>query len=112
MDKHLYDRGLARCRQVLGDANVDRALANVDDFNRDCQGLATEYCWDEVWADETLAPRERSISPPVWSLRSARAASAQLRPNDCEASTTNWIPQSCHDDTATSLNSSARLYGG
>ena len=61
MDQHLYDRGLARRRQVLGDAYVDRALASVDDFNRDFQRLATEYCWGEVWGDETLAPRERSI---------------------------------------------------
>ena len=61
MDKHLYDRGLAKRRQVLGDAYVDRALANVDDFNRDFQRLATEYCWGEVWGDETLSPRERSI---------------------------------------------------
>jgi 4-carboxymuconolactone decarboxylase len=44
MDKHLYDLGLAKRRQVLGEAYVDRALANVDDFNRDFQRLATEYC--------------------------------------------------------------------
>ena len=61
MDKHLYDRGLAKRRQVLGDAYVDRALASVDDFNRDFQRLATEYCWGEAWGDETLSPRERSI---------------------------------------------------
>jgi 4-carboxymuconolactone decarboxylase len=40
---------------------VDRALANVDDFNRDFQRLATEYCWGEAWGDETLSARERSI---------------------------------------------------
>jgi 4-carboxymuconolactone decarboxylase len=61
VDKDLYDRGLARRRQVLGDAYVDRALANVDDFNRDFQRLVTEYCWGEAWGDETLSPRERSI---------------------------------------------------
>jgi 4-carboxymuconolactone decarboxylase len=61
VDKHLYDLGLAKRRQVLGDAYVDRALGNVDDFNRDFQRLATEYCWGEVWGDETLSPRERSI---------------------------------------------------
>jgi len=61
MDKHLYDRGLATRRQVLGNAYVDRALANLDDFNRDFQRLATEYCWGEVWGDETLSARERSI---------------------------------------------------
>jgi len=61
MDKARYDRGLAMRRQVLGDEYVDRALNNVDDFNRDFQRLLTEYCWGETWGDDTLKPRERSI---------------------------------------------------
>ncbi len=61
MDKERYDRGLAKRRQVLGEAYVDRALQGVDDFNRDFQRLLTEYCWGETWGDETLKPRERSI---------------------------------------------------
>jgi 4-carboxymuconolactone decarboxylase len=61
MDKILYDRGLAERRQVLGDSYVDRALANVNDFNREFQRLVTEYCWGEVWGEDTLSPRERSI---------------------------------------------------
>ena len=61
MDKDRYDRGLAKRRKVLGEAYVDRALQNVDDFNRDFQRLVTEYCWGEAWGDETLKPRERSI---------------------------------------------------
>jgi len=60
MDQDRYDRGLKMRRQVLGDEYVDRALANVDDFNRDFQRLLTEYCWGE-WADDTLKPRERSL---------------------------------------------------
>ena len=46
---------------MLGDAYVDSVLANGDDFNRDFQRLATEYCWGEAWSDETLSSRERSI---------------------------------------------------
>jgi 4-carboxymuconolactone decarboxylase len=61
MDKQVYERGLAKRRAVLGDAYVDRALAGVDDFNRDFQRLVTQYCWGEAWGDETLTPRERSI---------------------------------------------------
>jgi 4-carboxymuconolactone decarboxylase len=61
MDKLLYDRGLAKRRHVLGDSYVDRALANPNDFNRKFQQLTTEYCWGEVWCDETLSPRERSL---------------------------------------------------
>jgi 4-carboxymuconolactone decarboxylase len=61
MDKQRHDIGLAKRRKVLGEAYVDRALANVDDFNRDFQRIVTEYCWGEAWGDETLKPRERSI---------------------------------------------------
>ena len=61
MDDSLYDRGLARRRQVLGESYVNRALANVNAFNGEFQRLVTEYCWGQVWGDQTLSPRERSI---------------------------------------------------
>jgi len=61
MDKSLYDRGLLKRRQVLGDEYVNSALRKVNDFNREFQRLVSEYCWGEVWGDETLSPRERSI---------------------------------------------------
>ena len=61
MDQKRYDIGLKMRKQVLGAEYVDRALQNVDDFNRDFQRLLTEYCWGETWGDDTLKPRERSI---------------------------------------------------
>jgi 4-carboxymuconolactone decarboxylase len=61
MDQRRYESGLAKRRKVLGETYVDRALANVDDFNRDFQRIVTEYCWGEAWGDETLKMRERSI---------------------------------------------------
>jgi 4-carboxymuconolactone decarboxylase len=60
MDKNLYDRGLAKRRQVLGDKYVDAALHNVNDFNREFQRLVNEYCWGEVWGDETGARADGS----------------------------------------------------
>jgi 4-carboxymuconolactone decarboxylase len=61
MDQARYDRGMAMRRKVLGDEYVDRSVANIDDFNRDFQGLLTEYCWGAVWGDDALKARERSI---------------------------------------------------
>jgi 4-carboxymuconolactone decarboxylase len=61
MDKDVYDKGLTMRRKVLGEEYVDRALKNVDDFNRDFQRIVTQYCWGEAWGDSTLTPRERSI---------------------------------------------------
>ena len=61
MDKAMHDLGLAKRRKVLGEEYVNRALANVNDFNRDFQRFITQYCWGEAWGDDTLTPRERSI---------------------------------------------------
>ncbi len=61
MDQDMYNKGLAMRRTVLGEDYVDRALKNVDDFNRDFQRIVTQYCWGEAWGDTTLTPRERSI---------------------------------------------------
>jgi 4-carboxymuconolactone decarboxylase len=61
MDQKTYDLGMKMRRQVAGDEYVDKALANVNDFNRDFQRLITQYAWGECWGDDTLKPRERSI---------------------------------------------------
>ena len=45
MDQDVYNRGLGMRRKVLGEEYVDRALKNVDDFNRDFQRIVTQYCW-------------------------------------------------------------------
>ena len=55
-----YDRGMKMRKQVLGEEYVNKAIANVDDFNRDFQRMVTQYCWGE-WSDGTLKPRERSL---------------------------------------------------
>ena len=61
MDQETYDAGMKMRRKVAGDEYVDKAMANVDDFNRDFQRIVTQYCWGEAWGDATLPPRERSI---------------------------------------------------
>ena len=61
-DKDLYEKGMAVRRQVLGDAYVDKASANVDDFNRDFQRIVTEYCWGEVWTRQVLSNKQRSLN--------------------------------------------------
>src|SRR5207248_6793156 len=62
MDEELYKKGMAMRRQVLGDAYVDKATSNVDDFNRDFQRLVTEYCWGEVWIRQVLTNKQRSLN--------------------------------------------------
>ena len=60
MDKATYDKGMEIRRATLGDAYVDRAIANMDDFTKDMQELVTAYCWGEVWGREELDRKPRS----------------------------------------------------
>ncbi|MBT2185656.1 4-carboxymuconolactone decarboxylase [Sphingobium nicotianae] len=61
MDKTMFDKGMKIRREVLGDAYVDRAVANMNDFNKPLQELVTQYCWGEVWGREGLSKRDRSM---------------------------------------------------
>ena len=59
----LYELGLAKRRQVLGDEYVDRAMASADAFGSDFQRLVSEYCWGLVWGKgEALGDRQRSLN--------------------------------------------------
>jgi 4-carboxymuconolactone decarboxylase len=46
---------------VLGDAHVERSLAQVSDFSRPIQEFVTEYCWGEVWSRDGLPRATRSL---------------------------------------------------
>jgi len=55
------EAGLAVRRAVLGDAHVDRAVANSNDFNREFQDLITRYAWGAVWTRPGLDRRTRRL---------------------------------------------------
>ena len=55
------EAGLRIRRAVLGDAHVDRALAQTTPFTAAFQDLITRYAWGEVWARPGLDPRARSL---------------------------------------------------
>jgi 4-carboxymuconolactone decarboxylase len=48
-------------REVLGDAHVDRAKANANEFTRDFQELIERYAWGDIWARPGLDRRARSL---------------------------------------------------
>jgi 4-carboxymuconolactone decarboxylase len=56
-----YEQGLRVRREVLGDAHVERSLAQVSDFSRPIQEFVTEYCWGEVWSRDGLPRATRSL---------------------------------------------------
>ncbi|MGA1832642.1 4-carboxymuconolactone decarboxylase [Rhizobium wenxiniae] len=53
--------GMATRRSVLGDAHVDRAIANSTEFDEPFQALITESAWGHVWSRPNFTKRERSI---------------------------------------------------
>ncbi|MFE1193240.1 4-carboxymuconolactone decarboxylase [Streptomyces olivaceoviridis] len=55
-----YQNGLKVRREVLGDAHVDRALAQADEFSGDFQEFVTRYAWGEIWDRPGLDRRTRS----------------------------------------------------
>jgi 4-carboxymuconolactone decarboxylase len=53
--------GMRVRREVLGDAHVDRAVANTSEFTADFQDFITRYAWGELWARPGLSRPQRSL---------------------------------------------------
>lgn len=60
-DNNLHDAGMEVRRAVLGDAHVDRAIANTTDFTAPFQEFITKMAWGSVWTRDGLPRRERSM---------------------------------------------------
>ena len=57
----MFDTGFNNRKAVLGAAHVEKSWANADDFNRPLQKVVTESCWGDIWGDETLPFKTRSM---------------------------------------------------
>jgi 4-carboxymuconolactone decarboxylase len=55
-----YEAGLSVRREVLGDAHVDRATANANEFTEPFQEFITRYAWGGVWSRPGLDRQTRS----------------------------------------------------
>jgi 3-oxoadipate enol-lactonase/4-carboxymuconolactone decarboxylase len=49
-------------RQVLGDAHVDRTIAETTELTAPFQDFITRYAWGEVWSRPELSRRDRTIA--------------------------------------------------
>lgn len=56
-----HDKGMARRRQVLGNAWVDKANAGRNAFNLEFQEFITRYAWGEVWTRPHYDERTRRV---------------------------------------------------
>ncbi len=60
-DEERAEQGMAVRREVLGDAHVDRAVANTTEFTAPFQDWITRYAWGEIWSRPGLSRPQRSI---------------------------------------------------
>ena len=60
-DEDRYEAGLGVRRAVLGDAHVDRSLANRTELTEEFQNFITRYAWGEVWTRDGLPRHTRSL---------------------------------------------------
>lgn len=54
-------KGEAMRRRVLGDAHVDRSLAERDALSDEFTTLIHEWVWHDIWSRETLPLKTRSL---------------------------------------------------
>ena len=55
------EAGMRTRREVLGDAHVDRAVANTTEFTAGFQDFITRVAWGDVWQRPELSRRDRSL---------------------------------------------------
>jgi 4-carboxymuconolactone decarboxylase len=60
-ERERYDKGMAKRRQVLGAAWVDRANARKNSFNAEFQDFITRGAWGEIWTRPHYDERTRRI---------------------------------------------------
>ena len=56
---HDFERGLNNRRAILGDAWVEKSLANANSFNAEFQNLITRFAWNEIWGRPGLERKTR-----------------------------------------------------
>jgi 4-carboxymuconolactone decarboxylase len=56
-----YEQGMRVRREVLGDEHVERAIAGTTALDAGFQRWITEAVWNDLWADEGLDRRTRSL---------------------------------------------------
>jgi 4-carboxymuconolactone decarboxylase len=60
-DQKRRDDGMAQRRKVLGDAWVDKSIANKNSFNAEFIDLITRHAWGEIWTRPHFDQRTRRV---------------------------------------------------
>lgn len=87
----LNPQGLATRREVLGDAYVDAALAQADEFGWPMQELVTRNCWNDIW-------NRPGLSRPTRSLINIAMLVALNRPHELKVHLRGALNNGCGED--------------
>ena len=60
-EQQRYAAGMEVRRAVLGDAHVDRAMAQTPGLTAELQDLITRYAWGEIWTRPHFDERTRRV---------------------------------------------------
>lgn len=60
-DDELYERGLAKRREIMGEAAVARAEARLTPFTEEWMSFVTRYAFGEIWSRPGLPAKTRSM---------------------------------------------------
>ncbi len=60
-EKQRHAAGMKMRREILGDAYVDRAIAETTEVTTAFQDLLTRYAWGEIWTRPGLDHRTRRV---------------------------------------------------
>ena len=84
-----FDRGVKNRRAVLGDAWVDKALDNANEFNAEFQSLITRYAWNDIWGRPGLDQTTRRLLVLGMTMGLARWEEFELH---CKAAVRGGVP--------------------
>ena len=60
-EKQRHVAGMRVRREILGDAYVDRVIAETTELTTEFQDLITRYAWGEIWTRPGLDQRARRV---------------------------------------------------
>ncbi len=60
-DASRFEAGLARRKQVLGNAHVERSMSTATPFTAPFQAFITRYAWGELWSSTRLEDLQRRL---------------------------------------------------
>ncbi|MFV5690209.1 4-carboxymuconolactone decarboxylase [Flavobacterium sp. ZT3R25] len=73
-----FEKGMHVRRTVLGDAHVNKANENLNEFNGEFQKFISNYAWGEIWTRPGLSKHNRSLITIAMLIALNRKAELQM----------------------------------